>query len=109
MNSVQQSGAVWALISYVPICWARSMISILSVPMSGRKTGIVATSLVAVMFSRVCEATCPSDSPVTSALAPSSSATFWATSNMRRRYMMTRRLCGALSEISRWHSPNGTT
>ena len=61
------------------------------------------------MLSRVCEATCPRLSPVTSAPAPSRRSQLarprW---NMRRRYRMTRREGGAGAAISRaGTSPNG--
>ena len=93
----------------MPISWARAMISCLSDPMSGRRTGIVTASFTAAMFSSVWEATCPSDSPVTSALAPSRRAMRSATCSMTRRYMMMRSPWGTASDISRWRSPNGTT
>ena len=70
---------------------------------------MVTASLTAVMFSSVWEATCPRDSPVTIALAPSSCAMRSATWNMTRRYMRMRRLCGTAREISRCLSPKGTT
>ena len=85
------------------------MISCLSEPMSGLKTGSSTHSFTAAMFSRVCEATCPSDSPVTMALAPSILAMRSATENIMRRYMITRSDCGQARAISRWHSPKGTT
>ena len=52
----------------------RAMISSLSVPMSGRKTGRSTAASVARMFSRVCEATWPRLSPVTRAPACSYAA-----------------------------------
>ena len=41
------------------------MISTLSIPMSGRRSGKVSASSMTVRFSGVCEATCPKLSPVT--------------------------------------------
>ena len=47
---------------------AMSIISVLSIPISGLKTGRSSmTPLVTVMLSMVCEATCPKLSPVISA------------------------------------------
>ena len=45
------------------------MISSLSIPMSGRKSGSVATLPTTARFSSVCEATCPTASPVIKACA----------------------------------------
>ena len=109
MNSVQQSAASCADMSYVPISCARRMISCLSEPMSGRSTGMLTISFTTEMFSSVCDATWPSDSPVTSAFAPSKRAMRSATANITLRYVMMRRLCGTHSDISRCFCPNGTT
>ncbi len=46
------------------------MISSLSIPTSGRRTGSVTTLSIAARFSSVCDATWPTTSPVTSACAP---------------------------------------
>ena len=70
--------------------------------MSGRSTGSLTTELTAMMFSSVWLATCPSDSPVTSALAFSSQAMRSATRSMRRRYKMMRRLGGHSLAIIFW-------
>ena len=70
---------------------------------------MVTAWFTAAMLSSVCDATCPRDSPVTMAFAPSSCAILSDTWYMTRRYMMMRRLCGTTSEIWRWYSPKGTT
>ena len=53
----------------MPSRCASAVISSLSMPTSGRSTGSVATSLIEVRFSIVCDATWPTTSPVTSACA----------------------------------------
>ena len=70
VNSVQQSWSGMIEIGYVPSRCASAVISSLSIPTSGRSTGIATTSLIAVMFSSVCDATWPTTSPVTSARRP---------------------------------------
>ena len=57
-------------VGYVPSRCASRVISSLSMPMSGRSTGSVATSPIDGRFSSVCDATWPTTSPVTSARAP---------------------------------------
>ena len=69
-NSVQQSASGSMEVSKVPRRLASSVISSLSVPMSGRRTGIRAAASIVAMFSSVWEATCPRLSPVASASAP---------------------------------------
>ncbi len=60
------------------------MISALSKPSSGRSTGIVTLPSMAHRLASVCEETCPTDSPVTIALAPDSRATRSAARYMSR-------------------------
>lgn len=56
---VQQSSYGRMLISYVSISFAFSMISVLSMPIKGRKTGVLVTALMAYMLSSVWLATWP--------------------------------------------------
>jgi hypothetical protein len=58
----------------MPRLAARAITSRLSHVTSGRKTGSDEASSTEVMLVSVCEETCPSESPVTSALAPSRAA-----------------------------------
>ena len=51
-------------ISNVPMCSANSIISFLSVAINGRKIGVVVTLLITFILNKVCDAICPSDSPV---------------------------------------------
>ena len=53
---------------------ASRVISSLSKPISGRSTGSAAAASITARFSTVCDATCPTDSPVTSACAPQTPA-----------------------------------
>ena len=63
------------------------MISCLSIPMTGRRTGSPHTWSETASASMVWLATCPRLSPVTSALAPARRATAWASRIMNRRMM----------------------
>ena len=71
--------------SKVPICRARTMISSLSSPMQGRNTGIETAASVTPSAGIVCEATCPTLSPVTSAPAPMVCAVRSASRIIKRR------------------------
>ena len=77
---VQQSASGSIEVSKVPRRRASSVISILSVPISGRSTGTVAAASMAAMFSSVWEATWPRLSPVVSASAP----VWWAMASAMR-------------------------
>ena len=65
--------------SNVPISWAILMISSLSSPISGRRTGNPRSFCSAFMFMRVCEATWPRESPMMMPEAPFSMAKRFAT------------------------------
>jgi len=51
----------------VPIARAMAMMSSLSLPINGRRTGRSATASIALKLASVCDDTCPIDSPVTNA------------------------------------------
>ena len=70
VNSVQQSWSGMIEIGYEPILIASAVISSLSIPINGLKSGSPATAPITARFSSVCEATWPTTSPVTSAWAP---------------------------------------
>ena len=84
-NTVQQSSYGSLLRSCVPIFSASSMISVLSIAISGRSTGVFVTSLMTTIESIVCEATWPSDSPLTMACA-----LFWTSNSSMMRSMKRR-------------------
>ena len=70
--------------AYVPISRLRLIISPLSKPASGRRTGVWALGSMAARLASVCDETWPTDSPVTMACAPLSRAIRSATRYMRR-------------------------
>ena len=84
----------------MPIFSAISVISSLSMPMSGRNTGMPTTASVQVMASMVWLATCPRLSPVISARAPNLRARRSAMRIMKRRVMSVPRPSGHFSWIS---------
>ena len=73
-----------AEISKVPMRRARSTISALSKPSSGRKTTSPLAASIAARFASVCDDTCPSASPVTIASPFTSAATASAARYIRR-------------------------
>src|SRR2546428_8479 len=73
--SIAQYSRTWALTAAVPMVRARAIISILSKPMSGRRTGRAVAPPIAPRLSSGCEDTRPTDSPVTIAGAPHPPAT----------------------------------
>ena len=72
-------------VSKVPMFLAKTIVSSLSNPASGRSIGIFTASSMAFMFPRVCEATWPIDSPVIKTKAFSFSAIFSAILNINLR------------------------
>ena len=72
-------------VSKVPIFRAMRTASSLSIPTRGRKMGSAVTAPVTAMASMVWEATCPRDSPVTTARQPVRRATPSAMRIMNRR------------------------
>jgi hypothetical protein len=82
---VQQSASGSIEISNVPRRWASAVISSLSIPISGRSTGPVATSSMRTRLVSVWEATCPRLSPVVRAWAPICRARISAIRTIMRR------------------------
>src|SRR5207245_500934 len=76
--------------SKVPRRRASSVISSLSMPISGLRMGIVAASSIRAMFESVCEATWPRLSPVVRASAPCFRASASAMRTTSRRYITAR-------------------
>ncbi len=64
------------------------MISFLSIETTGRKTGIVVTSLIAAILSNVCEATCPRASPLKIAKPLRFLAIISLKRNIKRRWIV---------------------
>ena len=84
----------------MPISRAMRMISTLSVPIRGRRTGSFVTSSVTPSALMVWLATCPRDSPVTSAEAWDFRATASASRIMKRRMMSVKYSSGHWRRIS---------
>src|SRR5215813_7429104 len=107
-KSVQQSASGSIEVSNVPRACAWTVISSLSMPISGRRIGRPAAPSMHARLESVCEATWPRLSPVTRAAAPAARARRSAMRIMSRRYTITRAGGGTESTTSRWISPNGT-
>ena len=91
----------------MPIFRDRRTISSLSMPMTGRSTGMAQASSDTVRASMVWLATWPRHSPVTRALHPVRRATRSARRIMNRRMMRVKWSSGQARRISSWISVKG--